>query len=190
VTPGVFQLSEIYPNGSVHVSSLCGYSGSDRFHGGAKIAEVILYERELTEREKVSTRNYLMGKWFNREPQPLPEETAASPIAGDVDLADGYRWDITAAESGLCAGGVAATGEISFGENIDLVVAGTADILAAGVRRIRLAEAESFSGVENLDVSRIRTDLASARYRPKFKLGNGGRELYLVFDEGTVIFIR
>ena len=44
--------------------------------------------------------------------------------------------------------------------------------------------------MENLDVSRIRTDLASARYRPKFKLMNGGRELYLSFDEGTVIFIR
>ena len=190
VVPGEFQLTEIYPNGSAHVSALCGYSSSDRFHGGAKIAEVILYERELTEREKVVTRNYLMGKWFNGEPVPLPEETAASPIAGDADIADGYKWNVTAAESGLCDGGIAVTGEISFGENIALAVTGMAELLNAGVRRIKLAEAESFSGVENLDVSRICTDLVSARYRPKFKLMNGGRELYLSFDEGTVIFIR
>ena len=37
------------------------------------MAEIVLYERELTEREKLATRNYLMKKWFSKEPTSLPE---------------------------------------------------------------------------------------------------------------------
>ncbi len=36
--------------------------------GGLRLAEVIVYDRPLTEFERVQTENYLMAKWFDRQP--------------------------------------------------------------------------------------------------------------------------
>ena len=53
--------------------------------GGQVLAEVVLYERELSEREKVATRNYLLQKWFPDSPlSDLPPAEAADT---DVTLA-------------------------------------------------------------------------------------------------------
>ena len=51
--------------------------------GGLALAELIVYERELTEREKISTRNYLMKKWLGKsdeELQPVPEPDPAQEL--------------------------------------------------------------------------------------------------------------
>ena len=74
-----FQLVESYPLSGAHVSALATDRGWTSRAGGQKIAEVVLYERVLTERERVATRNYLRKKWFGVDPEPLPEaETAAN----------------------------------------------------------------------------------------------------------------
>ena len=49
--------------------------------GGQAIAEVVIYERELSEREKIATRNYLLQKWFPDSPQtPLPAKAADTDV--------------------------------------------------------------------------------------------------------------
>lgn len=93
----VWQLTEVYPAAPAHASGLCcdrasetsyGQSGS----GGSRLAEVILYERDLTERERVATRNYLRRKWFGSDSEPLPEDDrpaaiASLAVAGESEIA-------------------------------------------------------------------------------------------------------
>lgn len=86
VPPGNdFVLTELHPTAGMHASALCvdrwnsaSYVGVGR--GGQVIAEVVIYERELSAREKVATRNYLMKKWFDRDPEPLPAKPAVVPV--------------------------------------------------------------------------------------------------------------
>ena len=79
---GEFMLAEFHPAAAAHISAIGTDRDVARFSGGIRVAEIVVYERELSEREKIATRNYLMGKWFNAEPQALPE------AAVDVDFAD------------------------------------------------------------------------------------------------------
>ena len=87
-----FRLVEIHTTGGAHVSGLGGdRSGNPSFNkslGGCRIGEVLLYERELSEREKVATRNYLMRKWFGVEPDPsdFPEKPAVEDFGGVGEL--------------------------------------------------------------------------------------------------------
>ena len=70
---GEFTLTEFHPAGRAHVSAIGLGQNSTAQAGGIRMAEIVLYERELTEREKLATRNYLMKKWFDKEPTSLPE---------------------------------------------------------------------------------------------------------------------
>ena len=89
---GGWDLVEIYPLGAGHASALA-FSRSGEVTGGQRLAEVILYERELTEREKIATRNYLMQKWFGRADEqltPLPDAPAVKPVKiASIDVAAG-----------------------------------------------------------------------------------------------------
>ena len=176
VTVGEFSLTEIYPGNAAHVSALCTWNNDNtRFYGGAKIAEIILYERDLSDREKVSTRNYLMKKWFNHEPSALPAETAAASIGGAVALSNGYVWNLSAPAnpSALAEGGIGVAGALSFGEGMVLNVTGVAEALAAGCRRMKIAEASSFSGIANLSDATISFSPSDPRFRPVFAVRDG-----------------
>ena len=71
---GGYELIDVHPAAGTHVSALACYKGT-YMRGGMRLAEVILYERPLSEREKIATRNYLTRKWFpERALQELPEE--------------------------------------------------------------------------------------------------------------------
>ena len=74
--PGVFTLTEYHPAGGAHVSALGTDRDIDRFSGGVRMAEIVMYERELSDREKIATRNFLMRKWFCAEAQELPDPLA------------------------------------------------------------------------------------------------------------------
>lgn len=76
--PGVFTVTEFHPTAGVHISSLANDRDVARFAGGIRVAEVILYERDLTAREQVATRNYLMQKWFGASPAALPDPVVAA----------------------------------------------------------------------------------------------------------------
>ncbi len=88
-----YQLVEIHTKGGAHVSALAMDRGGWDRRGGQRLGEVLLYERKLTERERVATRNYLMKKWFGREPEALPpaEATDAAGISYSVISVDGAR---------------------------------------------------------------------------------------------------
>ncbi len=92
---GVFTVTEFHPTCGVHVSGLGTDRDISRFSGGIRVAEVILYERELTAREQVATRNYLMQKWFGAAPAALPDpvETADSLRRITVDGAASFATD-------------------------------------------------------------------------------------------------
>lgn len=92
---GEFFLLESHPQGAAHLSAL-GESethAKDR-NGGVRIAELIVYERALSEREKIATRNYLMMKWLGRKsgakmPDPPDQQKIVLPelaVQGDVDM--------------------------------------------------------------------------------------------------------
>ncbi len=95
---GGYQLVEVHTPFAAHASAFaCDRGGYAYRSGGQRLAEVILYDRVLNERERVATRNYLMKKWFNREPQPLPEEGGTMPYVRTVELADGAAFKATRA---------------------------------------------------------------------------------------------
>lgn len=60
-----------------------------KFYGGFAVGEVIVYERELSDREKVATRNYLMKKWFNKEAEELPPVPAKTKLVERAVEVDG-----------------------------------------------------------------------------------------------------
>ena len=76
-----------------HVASLIEYHGAggataswiaadkpQQKAGGFRIAELVAYDRTLTSRERVATRNYLMAKWFKASAESLPVDEEPSSI--------------------------------------------------------------------------------------------------------------
>ena len=128
------QLVEVHTLAGAHVSALaCDRNLSGRF-GGQRLGEVIIYERELSEREKAATRNYLMKKWFNREPEPLPPLSEVKsgglaqydvPVGETLEVADGVALSIagggTLAKTGA---GVLETSNLSAFTGVVEVVNG------------------------------------------------------------------
>jgi len=78
-TPG-FHLMEFRTSAGAHISAL----GSDRTTwdrmGGMRYGEIVVYNRELTAREHIATRNYLMKRWFGKTDAEL-EALPAQPVA-------------------------------------------------------------------------------------------------------------
>lgn len=71
---GSYQLVEIHSLAPAHVSGVKIALDRSATAGLGQVGDVLVYERELTERERVQTRNYLMKKWYNAEPVALPEK--------------------------------------------------------------------------------------------------------------------
>ena len=75
-----FVLLEMHPSAGV----CAGEIGRDRNvadrMGGFEIAELIVYERRLSEREKIATRNYLNAKWFNKTAEAMPDPPEKSAL--------------------------------------------------------------------------------------------------------------
>lgn len=80
--PDEFQLIEIHTASGAHASGFAcdrvstSYGNYETGRGGQYIAEVVIYDRELTEREKLATRNRLMAKWLNGAATDVPAKAA------------------------------------------------------------------------------------------------------------------
>ena len=120
-----------------HASAL----GIDRFgpgllqskQGGQSYAEIIIYNRTLSERERVATRNYLRKKWF---PDAALEELPAAPAADPDHLPRRF------AE-------VDATGGITFESESDTVVralVGEGDVVKTGSGKLSVTDMSAFEG--------------------------------------------
>lgn len=86
---GGYQLVEVHTAFAAHASAFaCDRGGYLWRSGGQRLAEVVLYDRVLSEQERMATRNYLLKKWFNKEPQALPAPAATvASCRLDVDAA-------------------------------------------------------------------------------------------------------
>ena len=171
--PETFQLTELYPASAAHASAL----GYDRGSvcGKARFAEIILYERELSEREKVATRNYLMAKWFqgstlqtlpDAEPAVLPGSLAYNAGATfHVDIDSEGRNDI-----------LAVSGTLAFGAGTSIEVTGLSNTQNPRKARITLANAAQYTGLANLENATIRVDgvEVAGNGRPLFKVTSAG----------------
>ena len=125
-----FQLVESYPKSGAHVSALAIDRGWTSRAGGQKIAEVVLYERVLSERERVATRNYLRKKWFGVDPEPLPE--AETPASYDEDALS-----------------ISVDGELSLDVDADRVardVRGAGTLVKDGAATLRVGDLSGFTG--------------------------------------------
>jgi len=85
-------------------------------HGGFRMGETLVYERALSERERVATRNFLLKKWFGKTDEELadlpeapvavaPTVRAIAPGAGDratvaADLTANFLEGAGAVETG------------------------------------------------------------------------------------------
>lgn len=89
---GGYELIDVHTTVGAHVSALA-CRGGERMYGGVRIAELLIYQRPLSEREKVATRNYLTRKWFpSRTLQDLPDAVPvdAALSVGEIPT-DGER---------------------------------------------------------------------------------------------------
>lgn len=91
VPDGDLHLFEVHFPRGVHISALAGEGdwANTAKNGGQKIGEVVLYDRVLSEGEKVATRNALMKKWFGTAPVGLPTDEASSFALESAEVASG-----------------------------------------------------------------------------------------------------
>ena len=146
-----YVLYELHLPAGAHVSGLCELAGEgspDNFTGGGRYGEIMLYERELTAREKVATRNYLMKKWLGTADEdlaPLPEAPQAQVSVDAINLRvdDGDSLEVLSGEPFSAAyllggGSVTKTGDgtLSVGDVVGFT--GTVSV-AEGLLRITSA---------------------------------------------------
>ena len=91
-----YHLAEFHTLAGAHVSAIARDRLKNRV-GGVRVAEILVYDRELTARERVATRNFLLAKWFPAaEPQELPSPAdEASSVMGELALAQGGAIDVS-----------------------------------------------------------------------------------------------
>lgn len=180
------QLVEVHSSRGVYGSAL-GYDPShasaadaDCMCGGLRVGELIVYERALTEREKIATRNYLMKKWFAKSDddlEPLPEAATPSVRFGEVNVSPGARFETspgTVLDGSLsCAGGATLTVRLSADEDGRI----SADML-------RVGGAVTFEGVPSvvIETGLSVDDLAGARIKVVSADGIEGAEYVRTAD--------
>lgn len=112
-----YRLYEVHLPVGAHVSALCGIGTNPNFSGGWRYGEILLYERELSEREKVATRNHLAKKWLgatDEELAPLPE-SAPQPdqcVLANLDVEDGSSISVQEGRT-LTYGQIGGTGDFA-----------------------------------------------------------------------------
>ena len=115
-----WHIIEVHTTGGAHASSLAsdrvGYGSSTR--GGQRLAEVLIYTRPLSERERVATRNYLRAKWLpSQARQDLPDDANGAMLrpaympsrVAELDAEDGIS---VAGSDGLIAKRLTGSGDV------------------------------------------------------------------------------
>lgn len=159
-----WQLVEAHTVAGVHASAI----GSDRDNegsGGMALAEVIVYERELSEREKVSTRNYLLKKWFGKTDDELDSvpQAEVSQLELPVLTVDG-------------------SAEISAANVKELV--GKGSLVKTGDGELSIFNVGSFTGSVAVAEGSVRF---TGQYRAEPKMATEGLRMRLAADEGLTL---
>lgn len=153
---GGYQLIEIHPKSGLRFNAL-GTGGTPHYlHGGCRMGEVIVYERPLTEREKVATRNYLLKKWFPETPlAELPDEPEIEPLAGSLSYDAGATWNVAVAADGTTADNMAVTGTLAFGANAKISLTGLTAFTEEQLKSLKvvIAKAGAYEGLDDVSVT-------------------------------------
>lgn len=186
---GGYQLIEVHTTAGLRFTGLgVNYGGGHFLYGGCRLGEVIVYEHPLSEREKVATRNYLLNKWFPASPlTPLPAKTL-TPLTGSIAYQAGTTWNVSVGTTGVESGEMAVSGTLSFAAGTTLNLTGLGTLGDLKNRKLRIAKAESYSGLDNLTIA---GDVAfTSGTRPRFAVSPSG-ELFVRFgNRGFVMVVR
>lgn len=192
-----FHLTELHLNKGLHASAIaCDRRTSSA--GGEEVGELIVYERSLTDREKVATRNYLMKKWFAKEDKDLTPLPAAVPVTNEIATL------VIAAGAGVSLGGTTTIGELDAvvgAASARIAVDGTF-VIPAGLKvnivgdlpdgdvDIPLVAANAFEGTSRANLRSAEfTNVPEGRRKPKLVVENG--VLLLRFKEiGLAVIVR
>ncbi len=87
--PDTYSVISVVTTGNVEASNLCNDRNQYR-SGGQQVAEVIIYDRVLTEQERLDTESYLSFKWFGGAYQTAEIMPNPTPLAFDTR----YYWRV------------------------------------------------------------------------------------------------
>lgn len=155
-------LVELHLKTGFHTSSLT----TDRTYGnsgGQKLGELIIYERELTEREKTATRNYLMKKWFGKsdaELTPLPDPEPVVHNVGSLAVAQGAAVQLggtvsimeLSVDGGATAPSLSVDGTFVIGEGMTVTLTHP-ELLPSGASvTVPILSATAFTGADRANL--------------------------------------
>lgn len=182
---GGYELIEAHPAVPAHAGGLQMYGSWCT--GVARYGEILVYDRALTEREKVATRNYLLKKWFpDVACAELPAATAAT-----VTLT-GLSVDCAAYAAGT-AQPIVVEGTLAFAAGLTVELAGlpqTVEELEAASYVI--AKADGFEGVRRLNAALRKVTLPVDGWKAVATVAANGTDLVLAFQRrpGITLIIR
>ena len=204
---GGYQLLEFHTGEPASVAGLNLDRGGQP--GGGRYGEIVVYDRVLSEREKISTRNYFLKKWFGAadgDLAQLPEKdvpafaanvtlaggslkTDGAAVAGDFAFAGGSRWNLAVDSQGAVTNGfVSATGTLSFGEGVDVSFAGLDGVANLGRIRIAVASAGGYDGIDNLNAATVAGYPFTPSQKPVFFVKPSG-ELCVRFGQPALMLM-
>jgi hypothetical protein len=185
-----FQLTEFYPLAASHISAIACDRGT--LGGNVRYAEIILYERELSEREKVATRNYLTKKWFpDRELAPLPEKETPSIGCSLLYAADSV-FPVKVNKNGT-ADSVTVRGMLSFEKNVRFEIDGFSNVSDPKYATLVLAVADGFGNIANLEDAKVFADSVelTGSSLPIFTVSEDSKSLMMKFrPRGLLVEIK
>ena len=189
VVNGRFQLCEFHPAAATSVSALA--MDRDSSFGGGRYGEILLYERELTARERTATRNYLLKKWFGKGDGDLEDlpPVQASRIPCSICIADGATWNISVGKDGKAAA-MSVTGTISFGADLTVNFDGLPTDGSLRDLKLTVAAADAFSNLEALETATFTGHAFDKDSRPRFFARAGGRLIVRFGRHGTALILR
>lgn len=83
-----FELIEVHTAVPAHLSAIASDRSIDHRYGGSDFGDILVYDRPLSAKERVATRNYLMRKWFNATPQPLLDGPVQTNALAAIDVSE------------------------------------------------------------------------------------------------------
>ena len=183
-----FQVMEVHTAKPSHASALGVQQGGDT--GGIKYGEILLYERELTPREQVATRNYLMKKWLGKSEDELEDLPPAEPTAlGNLAFADGATLTVTRRDDGTVEPIANVSGTLSFGRNLTLNLVGFDPERDLG-KKFVIAHAAEYAGLDDLKAATVTGLEIPAGCTLKFRATSGGDLVMKLAPDGTLLLVR
>ena len=193
-----YNLYEVHLPVGAHISGICNWNDDYLFSGGGRIAEMVVYERPLTAREKVATRNYLMKKWLgtaDEDLQKLPEPSASvcelAELSGDGTFkAAELRLSRFTADVKGGAAVPAVTGSVVLPSEISVTVANAGGLSKEDVF-VPCLRCGSVAGLEGASVV-FAGDLSwkSAGIKAKLVFEKGVLGVLFLARRGTAIIVR